>query len=302
MIVIAHNIRSLHNVGAIFRNAAAFGVETLYLTGITATPPRKEIAKVALGAQDLVDWEQGDVAHVIDTLRQDGYRVFGLEAGEDAIPIEDFARECAPSGSPITGGGTPRSSIYHGSRKEKRRLRGSLDLKSIAQEMRRDPTPAERELWQYLRRKQVLGYKFRRQHGIGPFIVDFYCDRARLIIEVDGDIHDESENVKRDAFRQQMLEDIGYTVIRFRNKEVLTDPDAVIARITMCLPSSYGGAGGGEFHGRNIALVLGNEVDGIDADVLELLDGLVEIPMDKKRSLNVSVASGVAMYAFGVRS
>ena len=56
MIVIAHNIRSLYNVGSIFRNAAAFGVEKLYLTGITATPPRREIAKVALGAEDLVDF------------------------------------------------------------------------------------------------------------------------------------------------------------------------------------------------------------------------------------------------------
>jgi len=140
MIVIAHNIRSLHNVGAIFRNAAAFGVEKLYLTGITATPPRKEIAKVALGAQDLVDWEQGDVAHVIELVRRMEYKVYGLETGERAIPLDQV---------------------------------------------------------------------------------------------------DQSQPV---------------------------------------------------------ALVLGNEVDGIDVDTLELLDGIIEIPMGKKRSLNVSVASGIAMY------
>ena|SRR3989339_83912 len=139
MIAIAHNIRSLHNVGAILRNAAAFGVEKVYLTGFTATPPRKEIAKVSLGAEDLVPWEAGEVGEVIDKLRADGYRIWGLETGENAVDIANVREE-------------------------------------------------------------------------------------------------------------------------------------------------------------NIALVLGNEVDGIDAATRQLLDGIVEIPMAKKRSLNVSVASGVAMY------
>lgn len=143
MIAIAHNIRSLHNVGAILRNAAAFGVEKVYFTGFTATPPRKEIAKVALGAEDLVPWEAGEITAVIDKLRADGYRIWGLETGEGAVDIAS-----------LTG-------------------------------------------------------------------------------------------------------------------------EAAVARI---------------------ALVLGNEVEGIDSETLALLDGIVEIPMDKKRSLNVSVASGVAMY------
>lgn len=142
MIIIAHDIRSLHNVGAIFRNSAAFGVEKLYLTGFTATPPRKEIAKVALGAEELVNWEQAEISELIESLRSDGYTVFGLETGENAQKI----------------------------------------------------------------------------------------------------------------------------------KEIESD---------------------------KIALVLGNEVEGIDKETLDQLDGIVEIPMNKKRSLNVSVASGVAMYALG---
>ena len=85
--VIAHDIRSLHNVGSIFRNAAAFGIEKLYLTGITATPPRKEIAKVALGAEDLVPWETGIIEQVIAGLKADGYVVYGLETGNDAVDI-----------------------------------------------------------------------------------------------------------------------------------------------------------------------------------------------------------------------
>ncbi len=139
MIVIAHNIRSLHNIGSILRNAAAFGVEKVYLTGFTAAPPRKEIAKVALGAEDLVPWEAGEIRAVIDKLRADGYRILGLETGDGAVDIANLRQA-------------------------------------------------------------------------------------------------------------------------------------------------------------KIALVLGNEVDGIDAATRQLLDGIVEIPMAKKRSLNVSVASGVAMY------
>lgn len=137
MIVIAHNIRSLHNIGSIFRNAAAFGIEKLYLTGFTEKPPRKEIAKVALGAEQLVNWEAGEIADVIAKCKEEGYSVLGLETGGKAIE---------------------------------------------------------------------------------------------------------------------------------------------------------------ETRGEKIALVLGNEVEGIDEESRALLDGLVTIPMAKKQSLNVSVASGVAMY------
>lgn len=142
MMVIAHNIRSLHNVGSIFRNAAAFGIEKLYCTGYTAVPPRKEIAKVSLGAENLVVWEHADIADVVAQLRVHGYRVIGLETGKNAGNIAA--------------------------------VRGS-----------------------------------------------------------------------------------------------------------------------------KIALVLGNEVEGIDMATRALLDGIVEIPMAKKRSLNVSVASGIAMYLLG---
>lgn len=79
MYVLAHNIRSLHNVGAIFRNAAAFGVKKLFLTGYTPTPPRKEIAKVALGAERFIAWEQCDIIKAIEMCKQTGYTVLALE-------------------------------------------------------------------------------------------------------------------------------------------------------------------------------------------------------------------------------
>ncbi|KKW31416.1 MAG: hypothetical protein UY76_C0058G0009 [Candidatus Uhrbacteria bacterium GW2011_GWA2_52_8d] len=89
MIVIAHHIRSLHNVGSIFRSCDVFGVEKLYLSGITGVPPRKEIAKVALGSEHRVVWEHVDeILELIGQLRIDGYRIVALENGVGAQPID----------------------------------------------------------------------------------------------------------------------------------------------------------------------------------------------------------------------
>lgn len=90
MRIIAHDIRSLHNVGSILRNAATFGIERLYLTGITGTPPRAEIAKVSLGAEDLVPWEKAEITEVIAKCKADGYAIVGLETGEGSININNL--------------------------------------------------------------------------------------------------------------------------------------------------------------------------------------------------------------------
>lgn len=90
MMLIAHDIRSLYNVGSIFRNAAAFGVEKIYLTGITGQPPRKEIAKVALGAEKMVPWETGNDLEIIQALKSEGKKIVALENHEDAIEIQDL--------------------------------------------------------------------------------------------------------------------------------------------------------------------------------------------------------------------
>ena len=102
-----------------------------------------------------------------------------------------------------------------------------------AREMRRKPTEPERRLWQKLRRKQLDGYKFRRQHPIGRFIVDFYCHQARLVVEVDGDSHAFQEEY--DAARTAWLEAQGLHVIRFDNHTVITNLDGVLqAILTAC--------------------------------------------------------------------
>lgn len=104
----------------------------------------------------------------------------------------------------------------------------SLETQLAAREMRKQSTPAEDRLWQALR-GSALGVRFRRQHPVGRFILDFWCPAARLVVEVDGDIHDVQE--ERDAERTEMLELHGYHVIRFRNEEVIHDRPAVLARI-----------------------------------------------------------------------
>lgn len=99
-----------------------------------------------------------------------------------------------------------------------------------ARELRNRSTHAEELLWTYLRTKP-LGYKFRRQHPYGLYILDFCCHKAKLVLEVDGSIH-ESEDVKLyDAERQKNIESDGLKVIRFRNKEIETQIEDVIYRI-----------------------------------------------------------------------
>jgi very-short-patch-repair endonuclease len=108
-------------------------------------------------------------------------------------------------------------------------------LKPLAREKRRSPTPAEDRLWQRLRNRQIEGLKFRRQHPIDRFIVDFYCVEAALVIEVDGPIHEYSP--EQDAVRQEFLESLGLWVLRFTNERVMDDLDGVVAEITAAATS-----------------------------------------------------------------
>ncbi len=97
-----------------------------------------------------------------------------------------------------------------------------------ARELRRDMTPAEKALWQQLRANK-LGVHFRRQQIIAGFIVDFYCHKAALVIEVDGDIHDLQQ--EEDAKREKALGEMGLRIIRFRNNEVLKNLSTVVGKI-----------------------------------------------------------------------
>ncbi len=97
-----------------------------------------------------------------------------------------------------------------------------------AKELRRDMTPAEKILWQELRANK-LGVHFRRQQVIAGFIVDFYCHKAALVIEVDGDIHDLQQ--EEDARREKVLREVGLRIVRFRNEEVMRNLSAVVGKM-----------------------------------------------------------------------
>jgi len=97
-----------------------------------------------------------------------------------------------------------------------------------ARELRREMTPAEKILWEELRANK-LGVHFRRQQVIAGFIVDFYCHKSALVIEVDGDIHDLQQD--EDARREKALREMGLRIVRFKNDEVVRDVSTVVGKI-----------------------------------------------------------------------
>ena len=103
-------------------------------------------------------------------------------------------------------------------------------LKPLARQNRHEPTRAENTLRQQLRNRQVANAKFRRQHTIERFIMDFYCAESGLIVEVDGPVHDYTP--EEDAIRQEFLESQGLQVLRVKNEDVLRNLDAILEYIT----------------------------------------------------------------------
>ena len=99
----------------------------------------------------------------------------------------------------------------------------------LQQELRNDPTDAERELWLHLRGRRIDGAKFRRQHPFGNYILDFACLERRIVVEVDGGQHAEAADY--DARRTRSLEQAGFVVLRFWNNEVFKDIEGVVDMI-----------------------------------------------------------------------
>ena len=102
-----------------------------------------------------------------------------------------------------------------------------------AGELRKEPSPAERKLWAYLRGDNLQGVNFRRQHALGNYIVDFVSIKRKLIIELDGSQHLEQEEY--DTERTKFLQSMGYTVIRFWNHQIMNEMDNVIKAIEFAL-------------------------------------------------------------------
>ena len=101
----------------------------------------------------------------------------------------------------------------------------------LAKELRKAETEPEKILWSKLNRNQIPGLQFRRQHPINIFIGDFYCVRIKLLIEVDGSIHEIIEYKEHDQGRSEILNDFGITVIRFTNEQIIEETDSIIEQI-----------------------------------------------------------------------
>jgi very-short-patch-repair endonuclease len=104
-------------------------------------------------------------------------------------------------------------------------------LKPLARSLRSSMTDAEQFVWSKIRRKQIGNIQFYRQKNIGEYIVDFYCPKGKLIVEIDGGQHYEGEGIKKDHERQRYLRALGFTVLRFSNIDVLKNIDGVLERI-----------------------------------------------------------------------
>ena len=114
--------------------------------------------------------------------------------------------------------------------KDSNRIRGTTrEIEQAARHLRQNLTPSEATLWTALCNRQLEGLKFRCQHPVGSFIVDFYCPSCKLVIEIDGSIHDQQQDY--DQARTDQLQDFGYSVLRFTNDEVINDLSKVINQI-----------------------------------------------------------------------
>jgi very-short-patch-repair endonuclease len=150
-----------------------------------------------------------------------------------------------PTPSPIEGEGEQESG---GVEVERWEISDALreKMQEVARQFRKEPTVSEKILWQALRGRKLDGWKFRRQQPIGTFVVDFFCASERLIVEVDGLIHETQHEL--DQQRQELLESLGLRFVRVSSEQIETDLTAILAKIrTAFSPLSPGGRGvGGE--------------------------------------------------------
>ena len=110
-------------------------------------------------------------------------------------------------------------------------------LKERRKNLRNNLTPAEATLWCLLQKKQLEGRKFRRQHSIGNYILDFYCPKEKIAIELDGAAHFTAEGQERDAARDTFLKGLQIKVLRIENKELFYDPAGVLEKVKACFRS-----------------------------------------------------------------
>ena len=135
------------------------------------------------------------------------------------FPVEEILLESSPPYK--KGGVSRRDGVVE-------RLNNLPHLKSIRKKLRNNLTPAEAKLWTLLKSKQMDGKKFRRQHSVANYVLDFYCPEERIAIELDGQGHFEENQAAYDRKRDLFLASVGIKVLRFENKWVWNNPDGLL--------------------------------------------------------------------------
>jgi very-short-patch-repair endonuclease len=108
-------------------------------------------------------------------------------------------------------------------------------LKELSRKLRKTSTKAEIKLWIYIKGKQLMGYDFHRQKPIDNYIVDFFCNKLKLAVEVDGYTHGFEKTFDRDKWKEQRLKEIGITVIRYKDDDVINNIEGVLEDIKGCI-------------------------------------------------------------------
>ncbi len=127
-------------------------------------------------------------------------------------------------------------------RRKRRSLARGAEPIARARTLRQDKTESEIIAWYLLRTLRFKGVRFRRQHPVGQYIVDFCCPRRRLVVELDGSVHGQPSQAKRDTRRDALLKDLGYVVTRFPNGMVLKAPELFVEnvlKIVRSLPDAF---------------------------------------------------------------
>ena len=115
------------------------------------------------------------------------------------------------------------------------KIKYNPELKELARTLRNNSTKAEIRLWNYLKGKQLIGYDFHRQKPIDNYIADFFCNKLMLAIEVDGYTHGFEKTFERDKKKEQELNEIGITVLRYRDEDVMNNIEGVLEDIKGCI-------------------------------------------------------------------
>jgi len=110
-------------------------------------------------------------------------------------------------------------------------IHNRYDYNPLRRQLRNKGTTAEAYFWLWLKCRQMLGYKFRRQHSIGRYIVDFYCPKLRLVVELDGGQHTEHEALAYDRTREQYLNSLNIQVVRFNNSDIFSNESGVVEHL-----------------------------------------------------------------------